>query len=84
MNSEELCRKLRHDLKNHLSVVRLYAELLSMHLAKTKNRDEKAAEYIKIILKRSEDIEQDLKKLTPELLDPAQGPEAYSQTPEST
>lgn len=72
----------RHDLRNHLSVIKLYTELLSQHLMILGEDDRKAKGYIETILRRTVELEKEFKKLSPEEFSSLLGDEAYTQNPE--
>lgn len=80
MDGNKRLAMYRHDLRNHLSVIKLYTELLSQHLQVLGADDHKTKEYIETILRRSTVLENEFKKLTANEFSSLLGDEAYSQT----
>jgi len=70
----------RHDLRNHLSVIHLYTELLEQHLTTLGNDDKKTRSYIVTILNRCVRMEIELKKLVPGKFTSLLEDEAYTQS----
>lgn len=82
MDTNKRLAMYRHDLRNHLSVIKLYTELLSQHLMTTGEDDRKAKSYIETILRRTVDLEREFKKLSTKEFSFLLGDEAYTQIPE--
>jgi hypothetical protein len=68
------CQKLRHDLKNHLSVLRLYSELLGSYLESKEVADQKTREYVATLVRRNKEMEENLSILNPRDLGLVQEP----------